>query len=68
MRKAPGAAVAGLGAALIMKSVSSFLYERHSGQVREREDRLRPENADDSRGRGRQPVLVRAEVEGEKRG
>jgi hypothetical protein len=43
MRKAPGAAVAGLGATLIMKYVSSFLYERHSGQVREREDRLRPE-------------------------
>lgn len=43
MRKALGAAVAGLAATLMMEYVSSFLYERHNEQVREREDQLRPE-------------------------
>jgi hypothetical protein len=43
MRKILGAAVAGLGATLMMEYVSSFLYERHSQHTREREERLRTE-------------------------
>jgi hypothetical protein len=43
MRRVVGAAVAGLGATLMMEYVSSFWYERHGEQVREREEQLRTE-------------------------
>lgn len=43
MRKLLGATVAGLGATLMMEYVSSFLYQRHSEQIREREEQLRTE-------------------------